>query len=205
MHRLDQRRRRILRAAAPVAGLLAAGLLVWQGSYAAFSATTDNNGNSWASGNVVLKNDGAAGTGTYAINSTPAAFTVSGMKPGDTGTKCIVVESSGSLASSEKLYTASVTNNALTTAMTMRVELDTTGAKPNCTGFTVSSTPYATASLNGLATASAFASGLGTWAPAGGTAKYATYRFTWALPAGATNAAMGLTGGADFIWEAQNT
>ena len=32
MHRLDQRRRRILRAAAPVAGLLAAGLLVWLGS-----------------------------------------------------------------------------------------------------------------------------------------------------------------------------
>ena len=206
MHRLDQRRRRILRAAAPVAGLLAAGLLVWQGSYAAFSATTDNSGNSWASGNVVLKNDGAAGTGTYAISSTPAAFTVPTMKPGDTGTKCIVVESSGSLASSVKLYTANVTNNALTNQMTMRVELDTSGTpRPNCTGFTVSSTPYATGALSGLAAASGFASGLGTWAPAGGTAKYATYRFTWALPAAATNAAMGLTGGADFIWEAQNT
>ena len=40
----QQRRRRALRAAAPVAGLLAAGLLVWQGSYSAFSATTASTG-----------------------------------------------------------------------------------------------------------------------------------------------------------------
>ena len=43
MSRTDQRRRRVLRAVAPVAGLLAVGLLVWQGSYAAFSATTNNS------------------------------------------------------------------------------------------------------------------------------------------------------------------
>ena len=38
-------RKRAVRAVAPVAGLLAAGLLVWQGSYAAFSSTTINNDN----------------------------------------------------------------------------------------------------------------------------------------------------------------
>ena len=48
--RLDPRRRRALRAAAPVAGLLAAGLLVWQGSYAAFSATTSNTNDAWSTG-----------------------------------------------------------------------------------------------------------------------------------------------------------
>ncbi len=204
MNRSDQRRRRVLRAAAPVAGLLAAGLLVWQGSYAAFSATTDNTGNAWASGNVVLKNDGAAGTGTYAVSSTPAAFNVSAMKPGDTGVKCIVVESSGSLASAVKFYTANVTSNALSNQMTMKVDLDTTGAKPNCNSFVVGSTPY-NSSLSGLSAAAGFGTGLGTWAPTGGAAKYATYRFTWTLPSGVASTAMGLTAGADFIWEAQNT
>ena len=56
MSRTDQRRRRVLRAVAPVAGLLAVGLLVWQGSYAAFSATTNNTGDSWATG-ALTRND----------------------------------------------------------------------------------------------------------------------------------------------------
>ena len=79
MYRPDQRRRRALRAAAPVAGLLAAGLLVWQGSYAAFSATTDNGSDTWATGSLALTNNG--GTGTYAAvhharSSTPAALEI---------------------------------------------------------------------------------------------------------------------------------
>ena len=58
MSRTDQRRRRVLRAVAPVAGLLAVGLLVWQGSYAAFSATTQNNSDAWTSGSLTLDNNG---------------------------------------------------------------------------------------------------------------------------------------------------
>lgn len=202
MTTIHQRRRRALRAVAPVAGLLAAGLLVWQGSYAAFSATTDNNGNAWTSGNVVLKNDGVGGT--YAV-STPAAFSETGLKPGSTGSKCIVVESSGSLASSVKLYAASVSNNALASNMTLTVDLDTTGAKTNCAGFTVGSTPYS-GSLAGLSANSSFATGLGTWNPvAAPPNRYATYRFTWTVNAGAPSAAMGLTANANFVWEAQNT
>ena len=38
----DRRRRRALRAVTPLAALLVAALLIWQGSNAAFSATTDN-------------------------------------------------------------------------------------------------------------------------------------------------------------------
>lgn len=41
------RRRRLARAIAPAVGLLAAGLLVWQGSYAAFSASTNATNNVW--------------------------------------------------------------------------------------------------------------------------------------------------------------
>ena len=77
MSRSDQRRRRALRAAAPVAGLLAVGLLVWQGSTAAFSATTDNGSENWATGSLTLTNDG--GTGTYAA-STTAVFNETALK-----------------------------------------------------------------------------------------------------------------------------
>ena len=55
-------RRRALRAVAPVAGLLAAGLLVWQGSYAAFSATTDNAADAWTTGSLALTNNGGGTT-----------------------------------------------------------------------------------------------------------------------------------------------
>ena len=82
MSRTDQRRRRVLRAVAPVAGLLAVGLLVWQGSYAAFSATTNNTGDSWATGTLTLQND--AGTGTYAAKHDAALFTETALKPGAT-------------------------------------------------------------------------------------------------------------------------
>ncbi len=54
MSKQSDRRRRVVRATAPAAGLLAAGLLVWQGSYAAFSATTVDTNNAWSSGSLAL-------------------------------------------------------------------------------------------------------------------------------------------------------
>ena len=60
-----QRRRSLVRIVAPAAGLLAAGLLVWQGSYAAFSATTQDTSNTWSSATLSLKNDGGV-AGAYA-------------------------------------------------------------------------------------------------------------------------------------------
>ena len=103
MSRSDQRRRRALRAAAPVAGLLAVGLLVWQGSSAAFSATTVNTADTWSSGQLALTNNG--GTTTYAA-STAAIFggaTETNLKPGSTGTKCLTVESTGSVAGARNI------------------------------------------------------------------------------------------------------
>ena len=99
-------RRRAVRSVAPVLGLLAAGLLVWQGSTAAFSATAPNTSDAWTTGSLALTNNG--GTGTFA-GSTTALFTQSGLKIGDTGTKCITVESTGTLAGSLRLYRGALT------------------------------------------------------------------------------------------------
>jgi hypothetical protein len=41
-------------AAAVVVGLMGSGALVWQASSAAFTASTENDSNTWSSGKVVL-------------------------------------------------------------------------------------------------------------------------------------------------------
>ncbi len=99
MNRLDQRRRRALRAVAPVAGLLAAGLLVWQGSSAAFSATTQQRRH-------LDHRPAGAHQQRWHRPPTPAPRRRSSaqpsaqqnLKPGSTDTKCLTVESTGTLA-----------------------------------------------------------------------------------------------------------
>ena len=94
-------RRRALRAIAPVAGLLAAGLLVWQGSYAAFklhhrhprqqlghrSGRASNNSN----GSATFNASGAA------------VFTANGLRPGDAGSRCITVRSTGTAVAANQI------------------------------------------------------------------------------------------------------
>jgi hypothetical protein len=54
--KVGQRRRRrmqVLLLATPL-GILASSALVWQSSYSAFTATTDNTGNTFSTGTVAL-------------------------------------------------------------------------------------------------------------------------------------------------------
>ena len=96
MSEVVQRRRNLVRVLAPTAGLLAAGLLVWQGSYAAFSATTQDTRNTWSVGNHDRWSTTAAPL-TYAATTT-AAFGGASLKPGSTGTTCLTVKSTGTAA-----------------------------------------------------------------------------------------------------------
>ena len=64
---------------APAVGLLAAGLLVWQGSYAAFSGHHGRHRQHVGRGNLVLTNNG--GTAVYAA-ATSATFGGTERKPG---------------------------------------------------------------------------------------------------------------------------
>ncbi|MFN8148083.1 MAG: hypothetical protein U0R76_11525 [Candidatus Nanopelagicales bacterium] len=133
-------RRRAIRAVAPVAGLLAAGLLVWQGSYAAFSATTANGANNWAAGSVSLTDDDAAVAMFSTALVTPAgAQDTKALKPGDTRTNCIKVTNNGTLAGPVKLYVQTYAQTAgLGDNLTVTVEQGTGTAATafgNCTGF----------------------------------------------------------------------
>jgi hypothetical protein len=176
-------------AAAPVA-LVVASLLVWNASSSAFQATTTNGTNSWAAGTVAISDD----------DSGSAMFNATGLKPGDTGAKCILVTYGGSLAATVKLYSA--VTGTLGQYLDLTVEQGTGGTSSGCGSFAAESTLYS-GTLSGFGTAATnFANGVGSWTPGGAGATKA-YRFTYTLQN--NNAAQGLSASATFTWEAQNT
>lgn len=198
----DRRRRRALRAATPLAALLVAALLIWQGSNAAFSATTDNTNDAWATGSLTLTNNGG---GTSYLGTTAALFTENNLKPGDTGAKCITVHSGGTLPGNLSLYrgTISGTNSAALAAV-LDVTVDavavsaTTNVQANCTGYTggTGGAVYG-GTLNDMP--STYAAAADT-AVAGGPQRV-VYRIGWTVNSGAGNAVQSSSAQANLIWE----
>jgi hypothetical protein len=207
MSNKPERRRRFIRATAPAFGLLAAGLLVWQGSYAAFSATTNNTGDSWSTGKLVLTNNG--GTAVYAA-STTGIFNEALVKPGSGNAKCLTVESTGTLAGALKVYRGAITgvgnSVGLATAMTLTVDAASVTAATNvptaCTGFPGGSTNVYTGTLNGLP--STYAGALVSMPLTGAATERMAYRFTWSLPGAVVdNTLMSSSAIADLNFEVQ--
>lgn len=86
--RVAGQRRRRGRGAGLVIGLLACSAVVWQSSHAAFSSTTDNNGNVLGAGTVTITdNDGGV----------TKLFNLPNLAPGATGSVCMGVSYTGSL------------------------------------------------------------------------------------------------------------
>jgi hypothetical protein len=182
------------------AALVLSSALVWHASYSAFSATADNPTSNWAAGTVALGDDD---------NST-ALFSATNLKPGSTGTKCIVVTSTGSLPSTVKLYgTSPATTLALSSYLDLVVDEGTGGSfagsgPTSCTGFTSTANAY-TGTLAAFGTGkTSFATGVGSWGPAAGTQTH-TYRFTYTVNSAIPNSAQGGTAAIGFTWEAQNS
>lgn len=166
--------------AVPV-GLLASGALVWQASYAAFTATTENTANSWSTGTVVLAdNDGGT-----------ALWTSAGLlEHGSTATRCITVSYTGDLA-------ATIDFSA-TSSGTLAPDLDVTiqtgsGTAADCSDFTGATALY----TGTLAALPAGLTPLPDWTVAGAATR--TYRIAWTV---ATTAAQGETATAAFTWTA---
>ncbi len=187
-------------------GVIVSGLLVTGSSYAVFSAPTSNAPNSWSAGSVTLADD----------DSNTAMFTVTGMKPGATGTKCILVTAGGSLASVVKLYTsqsspAYSTTNGLATYLNLTVTQGTGGTTSSCSGFTplgTGSAVYSGTLAAFAASAPGFSSGRpasNAWAPAGAGSETRSYQFTYTLDPAAPNTVQNGTATIGFTWEAQNS
>jgi hypothetical protein len=179
--------------AAPIAGLAVAVLLVWQASYAAFSVTTTNGANNWAAGTVALTDN----------DSNVALFNATKLRPGSTGSRCIVVTSTGTVPSTVKLYGAGLaTTNALSSSLSLQINQGS-GTAADCTDFTSQGAVY----NNTLAafTATTFAGGYATsWAPSGSGSESRTFQFVYTLDAAAPNSTQGGTATVTFTWEAQS-
>jgi predicted ribosomally synthesized peptide with SipW-like signal peptide len=116
------------------------GSLAAFGTYSAFTATTTNSGNSFAAGTVAIQDDSGLAT---------ALFNVTNQAPGQTTQKCIRIKYTGTLASTVHMYIPSTSNG---TSFQIGVErgsgLSNLGTRGDCTGFTASSTGFATADLS---------------------------------------------------------
>jgi hypothetical protein len=185
--------------AVPLAILLS-GAMIGTASYAAFSATTTSPASNWATGSVALSDD----------DSTTALFSATNLGPGSTGTRCIAVTSTGSLASLVRLYgTGAATTNGLSSYITLAVTQGTGGTfAGGCAGFTPlvsGSAVYSGSLANFGSTATSYATGLGTWAPTGTASETRVFRFVYTVDAAAPNTTQGGTASIGFTWEAQNS
>ncbi|WP_315096676.1 hypothetical protein [uncultured Cellulomonas sp.] len=189
-------------AAAPVA-IIAAGALVWQSSTAAFTATTRNAGNSWSTGQVLLTDD----------DQGRAGFTVTGLIPGQTGQKCLVVTSGSTVPGQVRSYVQNLNSSGqgLADRIMFAVEQGTGGSFDDCTGFTPAPGALPAQSLTTLSQVNRdYATGGGVWSTTGTVGESRTYRGTWTFDTtGLTQAQIDALQGAqvsvDLVWELQST
>ncbi|MDP3950298.1 MAG: hypothetical protein Q8Q19_06510 [Microbacterium sp.] len=186
--------------AAPLA-ILIAGAMVWQGSQAAFTASTRNAGSAWSAGNVVLTDDDLGA----------AAFTVENIVPGQTGEKCIVVTSGSDVAGEVRAYTQNlISAKGLENRIMFDLEQGTGGSFNDCTGFTPTANNVPEMSLAALSAANRdFATGGAPWATTGTPGETQSYRGTWrfdttGMSQSDIDALQGARVGIDLVWELQS-
>lgn len=187
--------------AGPIAILIAGGI-VWQGSQAAFTATTRNSGNAWSTGQVALTDDDAG----------VAGFTVENLVPGQTGQKCLVVTSQSSVPGEVRTYVQNLSTSAqgLETHITFKVERGTGGTFNDCTGFVPGPGGLPAQPLSVLNSVNHdYATGGAPWATTGTAGEKTTYRGTWTFDKGTMtqsqiDALQGSRTSVDLVWELQS-
>ena len=130
-------------------------------------------------------------------------FTLSGMVPGTTATRCINVSNVGTSPFANVALTGAVGGTGLATALTVVVDRGTGatgGAGFACTGFTSVTPNIVTGALSAFPTSGAPVNDATGWAPA--AAK--SYRFTVTLPAAAAQSAQGQNATLAVTWTASS-
>ncbi len=195
-------RKQLTRAALPL-GIFLSALLVYQSSHAAFTATTTNPGNAWSTGSVVLSDSQG---GSSSGNTGTAMFSVTGLKPGVTQTRCIDVTYSGSLAATVRLYASSVTstaNGSVGPYLNFKVE----ERQGTCAALgTIDATFDAVlaGAAGSFATAhTGHGNGFGVFAPTGASSQARAYVFTTSVKD--DDAAQNKDITVTLAWEAQNS
>jgi len=176
-----------------------ASVVVGQASYASFSAKVSNGGNSFSVGSVVLGDD----------DSGSALFSLSNLKPGDSGSRCLAVTSTGSLPSLVRLYATDASSaNGLGGQVALTITQGTGGGFGSCSGFVAlksGSQLYSGTVAGFTGAATSYATGLGSWAPTGTAAEGRSYQLVYTVSSTIPDSAQGGTAAFSLTWEAQNT
>ncbi len=173
------------------------------GVYSAYTATTTNTGNSFASGTVSITDN----------DSSTAMLSLANAKPGDADSSCVRVTYTGSLAANVHLYGASSGGLAPYLTLTITRGTDPSPSFDSCAGFTADATNYigqgAGVIYQGALNAFGTDWATGVVDPITGTPEswtlneFHSYRYTITL--NDNNAAQNQTGTASFTWEARNS
>lgn len=193
-HTRFSRSTRIATFIAIPAAVVAAGVLIGGASYSAFTATATTPTSNWNAGTVALTSD----------SQNTALFAATGLKPGSTGTKDITVTSSGSLASTVKLYG---TDAATTDGLSNYIDLTITegnGTGDSFAALSTGSNIYTGTLADFGAGHTSFSNGITAWAPTGTATEDRTFRITYTLESTTPDSAQGGTANLGFTWEAQN-
>jgi hypothetical protein len=218
MRRPSRRISRLLGFTVVPVSLVATGLFVTASSYSVFNAQTSNNSNAWNAGSIALVNDGGAGGATSA--TTGAAFTTGttdNLKPGTTGTKCMVVQYTGNtgITAAVNLYASGTPTD---TGLGSGINLTITSGTGTCASFTNSTSPgdVWSGTLAGFIAKNAYTNAANApWTVTGtGSAQTKLYKFTWTFPNSGTTPANIATDNAyqgkavsnvNLTWEAQTS
>lgn len=191
MH-ISARRGRIAAWIALPLAVVASGTVIGTASYAAFSATTDNAGNTWRTGALALVDDDMGA----------ALFDVDELVPGDSGSNVITVTATTSKNATVHLYTADDQDlDGLGEHLTMTVERGSLTTAGDDASFTPDRTVYE-GDLAGLSASDSFADGVDDWKPSAGT-DTASYRFSYRLSMDAPNSVQDSLASTTFVWESQ--
>ena len=191
--RPSRRPARLGGAVAAVVGLLLSGVLTWSTSYAAFSARTENEGNSWTTGRVQLGTDRAS-----------ALFQVDELWPGASGSRCLTVTSGGTVPGEVRLYGAGLTGPLLLTQNVTVSVVQGTGTAVDCSDFVApAGAPVHSTTL--AAHPTEYSTGGSPWVLAGDAGEQRTYRLTYRVDPNAGNATQNSTATMSFVWEVRST
>ncbi len=192
-------RRAKLALSALVIGVL--GGFAALGVYGLFTATTQNAGNEISSGTVEFGDN----------DSGSALYNTTGVRPGDTISRCIKTTYTGSLPALVRLYSPSSPGPlAQYVDLTIAQGTQASSTFPSCTGFVPDATgTIFTGTLQAFEQArGSYATGIAT-APVGKTAWSANealvYRVQVTLQVSAPDSSQGWSSGVhSFVWEARN-
>jgi predicted ribosomally synthesized peptide with SipW-like signal peptide len=163
------------------------------GTYSAFTDTTDNTGNTFAAGTIDIADD----------DSGTSMFTVSGMLPGQTETRCINVSNVGTSPFANVALSGAVGGTGLATSLQVTVDRGTGatgGTSFSCTGFSQVTAGIVTGALSAFPTSASPVNDATGWT----AAAKKSYRFTVTLPSNAPQSAQGLNATLAVTWTASS-